>query len=177
MKLILLLFIVTFIGCQSYQPSVQVLPPHIKTLAVKTFENKTNIFGLEDMLRLEVNNELLKDGRFTVSNDISNCDGYVSGEILYYILQPIAYGQNFEPQQYKLRFIVNIYFVDKVNNVTLWEEPNLEEVLFFSAPTLPGGMTEEEAKKTVVENMAKKIYLRTIEGFGAVTGRSQKKIP
>jgi hypothetical protein len=96
---------------------------------------------------------------------------------MYYILQPIAYGENFEPTQYKLRFIINLHFVDQVNNVTLWEEPNLEETLFFSPPTLPGGLTEEEAKKTVVYNMAKKIYLRTIEGFGSITGRSYKKVP
>lgn len=177
MKIIFLLLITIFTACQTYQPSVHVLPPHIKTIAVKPFENKTNIFGLEDLLRFEVNNELLKDGRFNITNDINLCDGYITGEILYYILQPIAYGENFEPQQYKLRLIMNISFVDKVNNVILWEEKNLEEVLFYSAPTLPDGLTEEEAKKTVVQNMAKKIYLRTVEGFGAVTGRSYKKVP
>jgi hypothetical protein len=177
MRKIFLFFIFTLIGCQTYQPSVQVLPPHIKKIAVKPFENKTNVFGLEELLRLEVNNELLKDGRFTITNNINEADGYISGEIMYYILQPIAYGENFEPTQYKLRFIINLHFVDQVNNVTLWEEPNLEETLFFSPPTLPGGLTEEEAKKTVVYNMAKKIYLRTIEGFGSVTGRSYKKVP
>jgi hypothetical protein len=166
-----------FFGCQTYQHSIQVLPPHIKTLAVKPFDNKTNIYGLEDLLRLEVNNELLKDGRFTITNNIENSDGYIGGEIMYYILQPISYGENFEPQQYKLRLIVNIYFVDKVNNLTLWKEPNLEEVLFFAAPTLPGGLTEEEAKRTIVSNLARKIYIRTIEGFGSVTGRSYKKVP
>ncbi|MCS7151217.1 MAG: LPS assembly lipoprotein LptE [Endomicrobia bacterium] len=177
MKQIILLLLILFFGCQSYQPSVQILPPHIKTIAVKTFDNKTSIFGLEDMLRLELNNQLLKDGRFSITNDVNTADGYVSGEILYYILQPISYGENFEPKQYKLRFIVNIHFVDRVNNVTLWEEKNFEEILFFAAPTLPGGLTEEEAKKDVVYNMARKIYLRTVEGFGSVTGRSYKKIP
>lgn len=176
-NLFLLIIILTFFSCQTYQPSIQVLPPHIKKIAVSSFQNKTNVFRLEEILRIEVNNELLKDGRFNIVDDINSCDGYVSGEILYYILQPIAYGENFEPQQYKLRLIMNLYFVDRVNNVILWEEPNLEETLFFAAPTLPGGLTEEEAKKTVVSNMAKKIYLRTVEGFGTVTGRSYKKVP
>ncbi len=178
MKKWLMIILLAFIGCQSlHQPSVQVLPSHIKKIAVKPFENRTNVFGLEELLRLEINNELLKDGRFTITNDINSADGYISGEILYYILQPIVYGENFEPIQYKLRLIINLYFVDKVNNLTLWEEPNLEETLFFSAATLPGGLTEEEAKKTVVYNMAKKVYLRTIEGFGSVSGRSYKKVP
>ncbi|MCX7956405.1 MAG: LPS assembly lipoprotein LptE [Endomicrobia bacterium] len=176
MKLIFI-FLVLIVGCQTYQPSVQVLPPHIKTISIAPFENKTNIFGLEDTLRLEVNNEFLKDGRFNITNDISIADGYISGEILYYILQPITYGENFEPQQYKLRAIINIHFVDKINNLTLWEENNLEEILFFSASTLPGGLTEEEAKKMIIYNLAKKIYMRTVEGFGSVTGRSYKKVP
>jgi hypothetical protein len=170
--------LLVFTGCQTtYQPSVQVLPPHIKKIAIKPFENKTNVFGLEELLRLEVNNELLKDGRFTITNNINEADGYISGEIMYYILQPVSYGENFEPVQYKLRLIINLHFVDKVNNVTLWKEPNLEETLFFAAATLPGGLTEEEAKKTVIYNMAKKVYLRTIEGFGSVSGRSYKKVP
>ncbi len=177
MKIILLNLILFLFSCQSYQPSVQVLPPHIKAIAVKTFENKTNVFGLEELLRFELNNELLKDGRFDIFNNIEQSDGYINGEIVYYILQPIAYGENFEPQQYKLRLIVNLQFIDRVNNVILWEEPNIEEVLFYSASTLPSGLTEEEAKKTIISNMAKKIYLRTIEGFGTVTGRSSKKVP
>lgn len=172
------LFLILFLfSCQSYQSSVHVLPPHVKTIAVKTFDNKTNIFGLEELLRFELNNELLRDGRFSITNEIQQSDGYIDGEIVYYILQPIAYGENFEPQQYKLRLIVNLKFIDRINNVILWEEPNIEEVLFYSVPTLPGGITEEEAKRTIVASMAKKIYLRTIEGFGTVTGKSYKKVP
>lgn len=122
-------------------------------------------------------NEFLLDGRFDVESDINKSDGYVTGEILYYILQPISYGSNYEPQQYKLRLIINFYFVDRVKNVTLWEEPNIEEVLYFPAATLPGGMTEEEAKNNILNNLAKKIYIRTIEGFGSITGTSYKKVP
>jgi len=38
-------------------------------------------------------------------------------------------------------------------------------------------LTEEEAKNTILSNMSKKIYIRTIEGFGSVTGTSYKKVP
>ncbi|MFQ3675146.1 MAG: LPS assembly lipoprotein LptE [Endomicrobiia bacterium] len=165
------------LGCESFQPSVQVLPSHIKKIAIQQFVNKTNIYGLEERLKLNTINEFLLDGRFEVVSEMSQSDGYITGEILYYILQPTAYGTNYEVQQYKLRLIVNFYFVDVIKNVTLWEEPNIEEVLYFSAATLPGGLTEEEAKNTILSNMAKKIYIRTIEGFGSVTGTSYKKVP
>jgi len=153
--LLFFLLLVLF-GCESFQPSVQTLPPHIKKIAVQQFVNKTNIYGLEEKLNLNTINEFLLDGRFEVVTETSQSDGYITGEILYYILQPIAYGANYEVQQYKLRLIINFYFVDMVKNVTLWEEPNIEEVLYFSAATLPGGLTEEEAKNTILSNMAKK---------------------
>jgi hypothetical protein len=165
------------LGCESFQPSVQVLPSHIKKIAIGQFVNKTNIYGLEEKLKLDTINEFILDGRFEIVSDPNNSDGYVTGEILYYILQPTAYGPNYEVQQYKLRLILNFYFVDRIKNVTLWEEPNIEEVLYFPAATLPGGLTEEEAKNTILSNMAKKIYIRTIEGFGSVTGTSYKKVP
>ncbi len=176
MKGIILLFLL-LTGCETFQPVSQVLPPHIKKIAIGNFNNKTNVFGLEEKMRLETINQFLRDGRFTIVSSIDESDGYVSGDINYYILQPIAYGTNYEPQQYKLRLIMNLYFVDRIKNVTLWEEPNIEEVLLFSSATLPGGLTEEEAKETVIRNMAEKIYIRTIEGFGSVTGTSYKKVP
>ncbi len=171
------LILIFLFGCESFQPSVQVLPSHIKKLSVQQFVNKTNIFGLEEKLKLNTINEFLLDGRFEIEPETKDSDGYITGEILYYILQPISYGPNYEPQQYKLRLIINFYFVDKANNVTLWSEPNIEEVLYFLSATFPGGLTEEEAKNTILINMAKKIYIRTIEGFGSVTGTSHKKVP
>ncbi len=174
---LLFCFIIILYSCQSYQPSVKILPAHIKNISIQPFENQTNILGLEEKLKFETINEFLKDGRFNIVSEIDNSDGYVTGKILYYILQPTSYGANYEPQQYKLRVILNLSFVDRVKNITLWEEPNIEEVLFYSAPTLPGGLTEEEAKNIILTNIAKKIYIRTIEGFGSVTGTSPKKVP
>ena len=166
-----------FTGCETLQPSVQVLPPHIRKLAVESFANRTAIAGLEDRLRMDTFNEFLRDGRFAMVSSPDDADGYVTGEILYYILQPTQYGSANEPQQFKLRLIVNLYFVDRVNNVTLWQERNLEEVLFFAAATLPGGRSEEDARNVALANLARKIYIRTIEGFGSVTGTSEKKVP
>ena len=166
-----------FTGCEILQPSVQVLPPHIRKLAVGLFANRTAVAGLEDRLRLETFNEFVRDGRFAVVSSPDDADGYVTGEILYYILQPTQYGPANDPQQFKLRLIMNLYFVDRVNNVTLWQERNLEEVLFFTAATLPGGRSEEDARNAALSNLARKIYVRTIDGFGSVTGTSEKKVP
>jgi hypothetical protein len=163
-------------GCSSYQPQPQLIPQYIRKIAVRPFINHTSQYGLEDKLTPRIRDEFIKDGRFTVVNE-DNAGGVVVGEITYYFLQPLSYGANFEPQQYKLRVLLNLYFIDKVENVTLWQEPNFEGVQIFTPSTLPGGITEEEARENVWRDLAQKILTRTIGGFGSITGISNKKVP
>ena len=175
-KTVILFAAVLIAGCSAYQPQPQLMPQHIRKMAVRPFINHTSQYGLEDKLTLLVRDEFIKDGRFTVVNE-ENAEGIVVGEITYYMLQPLSYGANFEPQQYKLRVLLNLFFIDKVKNVTLWEEPNFEGVHIFSPSTLPGGITEEQARENVWSDLAQKILTRTIDGFGSSAGISEKKVP
>lgn len=161
---------------QEYKPQAQTLPQHIKKIAVRAFENTTSVFGLEDKLYLKVYDEFIHDTRLSVVDE-ANADGVIVGQITHYILQPLTYGANSQVNQYKLRVLVDLYFIDKVNNVTLWEEKGLEGVTLFYAATEPGGMTEEQARDIVWELIAGKIYRRVMEGFGSVSGAPENKIP
>jgi len=160
-----------------YTPAPQILPQNVRKIYIKPFVNDTNQFGLEDKLTVAVTNQLINDGRFIVVNNEAAADGMLVGEISKYVLQPLTYDANMVTQQYKLRILVNIYFVDRSKNVTLWAEPNLEGVQIYNDATLPGGMTEEEARQAIWVNMSNDIVNRTVNGFGAVTGISDKKVP
>jgi len=98
-------------------------------------------------------------------------------EISHYILTPIQYDVNLVPTVYKLNVLVSVRFLDKGANRYLWEEPALQAVKMYSASTLPGGMTEEQARESLWEILAKNIVMRTVKGFGAASSASQKKIP
>jgi len=152
------------------------MPPYIKKLSIRQFVNNTTAYGLEDKLTVDVVDEFIRDGRFTITNP-ENSEGELAGEITYYILQPLTYGPNLEPQQYKLRVLLNIYFIDKINNFTLWQETNLEGIHIFTTSTLSGGITEDEAREYVWRDLSQKIIMRTIQGFGTVSGISEKKLP
>lgn len=165
-----------FIGCQIYTPQPQLIPQHVRKIAIRPFVNETSQYGLEEKLTLKVTDEFVRDGRYTVVKE-PDADGIIVGKITHYILQPLTYGENFQPLQYKLRILLNLYFIDRVNNVTLWEEPNLEGVHIYSASTLPGGITEEEAREIIWDDLSQKILTRTVEGFGSVSGVSEKKVP
>ncbi len=160
----------------SYRPAAQKLPQYIKSVAIRPFINKTPQFGLEEKLTLKTIDEFLKNGEYALAPE-NTAQGIVVGEISHYILTPIQYDVNLVPTVYKLNVIVSARFLDKSANRYLWEEPALQAVKMYSASTLPGGMTEESARESLWEVLAKDIVKRTVAGFGSATSASQKKIP
>ncbi|OGS12771.1 MAG: hypothetical protein A2285_01590 [Elusimicrobia bacterium RIFOXYA12_FULL_57_11] len=159
-----------------YTPAEQKLPQHIKRIAIRPFTNKTQQFGLEEKITLKVIDEFLKNGEYAVSPE-NAAQGVIVGEINHYILTPIQYDVNLVPTVYKLNVIAGLRFLDREENRYLWEEPALQVTKMYSAANLPGGITEEQARETLWEILAKDIVLRTVSGFGTVSSASQKRIP
>lgn len=173
-----IIFVTLFSGCASpYTPAPQTLPAHIKKISISPIVNDTTQYGLEDKLKLAITDEFIRDGRLEVVNDESLSNGNLVIEISLYVLQPLTYDQNLVTQQYKLRILLNAYFVDKVDNVTLWKEPNLEGIQIFYNATVPNGISEEEARELIWDKLSRDIVKRTIEGFGSVSGVSNNKVP
>ena len=160
----------------TYRPAEQKLPAHIKRIAVRPFTNKTPQFGLEEKLTLKTIDEFLKDGEYSIAQEDA-AQGVIVAEISHYILTPIQYDVNLVPTVYKLNVLVSVRFLDRDANRYLWEEPALQAVKMYSASTLPGGMTEEQARESLWEILAKNIVTRTVKGFGSTGSASQKKIP
>jgi hypothetical protein len=165
-------------GCSApYTPAPQLLPEHIKKIFLKPIINNTTQYGLEEKFMLALSNEFVRDGRLSLTNSEDQADGMLVTEINKYILQPLTFDQNMITSQYKLWVLVNVYFVDKKNNVTLWSEPNMEGIQIYYDATQPGGKTEEEVREMIWENYSTDIVKRTIDGFGTVSGESQLKVP
>ncbi|MCH8964791.1 MAG: hypothetical protein IIB58_07520 [Planctomycetes bacterium] len=93
-----------------------------------------------------------------------------------YILIPTQYDSVLTPTAYKLRIMVDLDFIDKTRNVILFREPNLEGIQTYAASTVSGGITEEEARELIWDVLGRDIAKRVIEGFGPVTGTSQREI-
>lgn len=167
------------LGCGSsqiiYNPAPQILPQHIKSIAVKPFSNKSSIFGIEEKLTLKIIDEFIKDGKYQLKNE-NEADGIIIGEIKSYILIPIQYDANLVPTTYKITLNYSIKMIDRIKNLILWEENTLLANYIFSDASIPGGMTEEQAREKLWEIIAKDTVKRTVEGFGSVTGVSSKKL-
>ena len=159
-----------------YNPTPQILPQDVRRIALHPILNKTGQFGLEDKLMLAVRDEFLRDGRYPLVPE-PEADGVVWTTISRYLNTPIQYDSNLVPTAYKLRILTDLQFVDrKKPDQALWVEKNIDEVFTYSAPTLAGGLTEEQAREQIWNTLAKDIVKRVIDGFGTVTGTSRRII-
>jgi hypothetical protein len=158
-----------------YRPAPQLLPSNIQKLAIHPIVNKTQQFGMEDKLTLHVRDQFLSDARYPlVPEDEAN--GIVWITITRYILTPLTYDATLAPTTYKLRIILDVQLVDRSTNQALWDEKNLEASLTFAKETLPNGLTEEQARENLYAILAPMVVTRVIDGFGAVTGTSERRI-
>jgi len=173
-------FAILFSSCSKYyyNPAPQVLPQHIQKLAIRAFANKTQQYGLEDKLTLLVQSEFNRDGRYQITTE-DQAEGVLIGEITRYILEPLSYDQNHVPTQYKLWILADVTFYDKVKSITLWKESNMSGELryYVESSGLPGALHEEEAREIIFDQLSRDIRTRTLEGFGSVTGASDKAAP
>ncbi len=158
-----------------YRPAPQLLPSNIQKLAIRPIVNKTQQFGLEDKLALAVRDEFLRDARYPLTPE-NEANGIVWINITRYILTPIQYDATLAPTNYKLRIIIDLQMIDRASNQMLWEEKNLEGAMSYPASTLTGGLTEEQAREQIWSILAPMIVKRVVNGFGSVTGTSERRI-
>jgi hypothetical protein len=161
----------------AYEPTAQVLSQSTRKIAVRLFENKTGTIGLKDKLTMTVNQAFNRDGRWQIVEE-SEADGVLIGEITRYFRMPLKHDANNITIEYKVLVMVDISFYDMHSKQTLWTERNLQATL--TAPPassgLPGGITEVEMQQKLWDQLAKDIATRTFEGFGTVTGTSDKAV-
>ena len=157
-KLFLLLAftVVVLVACASpYDPAPQLLPSYVKNVYVRPVVNNTNQYGLEDKFTKAIIDEFMRDGRLSIVTSEEEGDGVVVCEIKRYVLQPLTYDANMVAEQYKLWVLINVYFIDKHENVTLWAEPNMEGIQIYADSVKGGfgGMTEEEAREYIWDKL------------------------
>ncbi|MGE4384256.1 MAG: LPS assembly lipoprotein LptE [Endomicrobiaceae bacterium] len=177
--LIMSLIAGSFISCAApYDPAPQLLPSYIKKIYVRPVINNTNQYGLEDKFTKAIIDEFMRDGRLSVVTSEEEADGVLVCEIKRYVLQPLTYDANMVTEQYKLWILINVYFIDKHENITLWIEPNMEGIQIFADAVKVGfgGMTEETAREYIWDKLSRDVVKRTVKGFGNASGISERKV-
>src|SRR4051794_29639494 len=98
-----LLLLVGCSGLQSeYQAPSIILPPHIKSIAVRLFENETSQPGIGNKLWLATTDEFIRNGRIAYVDNESRADGVVVGTIKQYRETELSHDANLVPLEYQL---------------------------------------------------------------------------
>jgi len=172
MKKIFLIILVFcfFTACDSYNSSLQFSPAGAKKIYIKAIDNNTNQYGLESKLTLAVSDEMLNDGRLSLSDDQDDNDGILSITIKRYLLRPLTYGANMVADQYRLWIVADILFTDSQSGEELWKESVNGIQIYLDANRVSGdsvgdALTESEAQDAVIEKLARSIVRRIIKGY------------
>lgn len=159
-----------------YRPQAQIMPQHIRKVAIRPILNKTEIFAMEDKLYLQLYDEFLKNGTYQVVGENNGAEGVVVTTITRYLNVPIQYDSQLIPTVYKMDVWLDIVLMDKTTNTPVWREPAFLGSQTYSASTLPGGMTEQQARELIWKKLSKDIVKRTVDGFGSVMSEDKRKV-
>jgi len=97
------------------------LDPHLKTVAIPQFDNRTAEFGVAEDLTEGVINEFNKDNTLKIS-DRSTADLLIEGVVLQVEDRAGAFDQNEEVQDLKVYLSVQLKCTDQVKHEVMWQE-------------------------------------------------------
>ncbi len=106
----------------------------------------------------------------------NGAEGVVVTTISRYLNVPIQYDSQLIPTVYRMDIWLDVVLMDKTTNAPVWREPAFLGTQIYAASTLPGGMTEVQARDVVFEKLSKDIVKRTVDGFGSVMSENKKKV-
>lgn len=112
-------FIVT--GCGVYSFTGSTLPPHIKTVAIPLFEDRTTEFGIDQLLTDALTEEITDDNTLKIANP-READALISGTIMSVKDRTGQYDTNESASDYRVTISVKVQFEDVKKRKVLWED-------------------------------------------------------
>jgi len=160
--------ILALAGCAGYRlrGTGGFLPSHIKTISVPMFKNLTTRFELDLKLTQSVINELVARGRVEVASDEARADAVLSGEILTFIVQPMAFSGEAAADRYNIVVVARVSLRDKANDRVIFSNPAYQYIEEYEVPQGSDFESmETEALNKVADKFARSLIIAILEGF------------
>ncbi|MBL7071466.1 MAG: hypothetical protein ISS26_04775 [Candidatus Omnitrophica bacterium] len=153
------------------------LPPDIKTIYVDNFNNSIEIDqevtdearytlyrpGLENDVTNIVVDRFIFDGNLKVANK-DNADLILSGELIEYRQEALRYDSDDNVEEYRVKVVVNVQVKDVAKDKLMWEEAGFTgESTYMTVGRFV--VSEDTARENALEDLARRIVERTIEGW------------
>lgn len=187
-----LLLLVALSGCgYGFGGPGPAVPSGARTVYVDLFANRTRSYGLEVRLRAAMLDEFRRHGLLKVVDERAGADVIVSGALRRVAVAPQATDAADEPLAYQTSILVSFRMTDRATGKVLADTPALSEdrpfaavssVVITSSPQFQQGTIDlrdlvdipdaqlGEARRNdglddLIDQVARDIYLRTVEGF------------
>lgn len=110
-----------FLSCGVYSFSGSTLPPHIKTVGIPLFEDRTTEFGIDQLLTDALIKAVTDDNTLKMANPRES-DAVISGSITSVKDQTGQYDASETASDYRVYISVKVRFEDIRKRKLLWED-------------------------------------------------------
>ncbi len=135
-------------------------------MAIPVFRNLTTRYELDVKLTRAVIDEMVARGRVAIITDASRADAVLTGEIVSFIANPIAFTDQTRADNYNVTVVARIELKDRASEKILFSNPSFT---FNQAYAVPVGRDFEsvqtEALDTIAQKFARSLVATILEGF------------
>jgi outer membrane lipopolysaccharide assembly protein LptE/RlpB len=142
------------------------LPPHIRTVAVPIFMNRTQEPGVESIVTRAIVEAFATNGRLRVVRP-ADADAILEGEVTTYSVGAISFDQTLNVQQYRLVVVLNLRMRDLRRKEVLFQQTGVTEQADFRVigPVSSTISREETALSQAAGEIARSIVSLAIDRF------------
>jgi hypothetical protein len=112
--------VLTLVRCFSYSFTGASLPPHLKTVAVPLFENRTPEFGVDQQMTDAVIEAVTRDNTLKIA-DPSNADCILHGSLMRMEDRAGQYNENEEASTFRITLTFQATFEDLRKKTVIWQ--------------------------------------------------------
>jgi outer membrane lipopolysaccharide assembly protein LptE/RlpB len=142
------------------------LPPHIQTVSVPIFRNRTQEPGVESVITRAVVEGFSTNGRLRVASR-DQADAILDGEVTGYTVASVAFDRDANVRLYRLIVTVNLRLRDLRENKVLFQQDNVREQADFRVLDVVSQTIsrEETAVRVAATEIGRAIVSLTVSRF------------
>lgn len=147
-------------GCYTARTSV---PPHIKTIGVPIFANRSLQPAVEEEITRRVIERLELNAQLKLAEPRS-ADAELDGTVTEYSNKVYRFNDQERADEYVVTITLDVAVMDRMKNKELWSQQGIR----VSATYLVSGAqarTEADARREAVDQLAGILVSRTVEGW------------
>lgn len=139
--------------------------PHLKTIRMDTFENRSAEFALEDKALADISLAIRNDGRLKVVT--ANPDCVIEGKIISFEEKIYSYNSANQVQDYQISIVFDIIFTDLSQNEDIYKNSTLRvaETYKVADGSTSRFETKDEALSEIFKQVFKQVVQNTLEAW------------